>query len=107
MNVKELRNILEEWGKYWGKHRSGSGYASTSMTGQACKILKTGVYSQGTNRMSYLDFETPDHIKLVDEKVLELNEYQRSELKKKYFNKRYKYVSPGVYQAEVYLCGVL
>ncbi len=107
MNVKELRNQLERWGLYWSKQRSGSGYASTSMTGQACKILRTGVYSQGTNRMTDLDFDIPDWVQEIDAVVSELSANQRSDLKYKYFNRKYKFKSQALYQAEVYLCGVL
>jgi hypothetical protein len=109
MNIDRLKEDLKAWGKFWQKHEQGQGYAGTSMTEQCCKIMRTGIYSQGTshlfNEMSD-NILVPDWISEIDEAMEKLNKVDRFNLRRKYIGKK-KVQQYKIDQALVNLSGII
>lgn len=91
MNITEVESRLKQWGIFWADKHLGDGYASTSMTEQCIKILRTGIYSQGTSHLfnSMADnIFVPDHIKEIDEAAELLSPEEKRYINEKYIKKR-------------------
>jgi hypothetical protein len=87
MNITEVEKRLKQWGGFWADKHKGDGWATTSMTEQCIKIMRTGIYSQGTSHLfsSMSDnIFVPDYIQEIDEAAELLTPEEKKWINEKY-----------------------
>lgn len=91
MQLKQVKERLKDWGRFWRSKREGSGYGSNSVTGRLCETLRTGVFSQGTKYQvmhTADEIHVPDHIAEIDDCLKYLTPSELVYLKLFYINNK-------------------
>ncbi len=87
MNIKDLRQDLKQWGRFWSEKEALQGYASTSATARCCQVLQTGIWASSDKHLFSHQADSiyvPFYIKAIDSAVVTLPDVQRAVVTRRY-----------------------
>lgn len=87
MNIKDLRQDLKQWGRFWSDKESLQGYASKSSIHRCGEVLRTGLWISSDKHLFSHQADSiyvPFYIKAIDSAVITLPEVQRAVVTRRY-----------------------
>lgn len=87
MNIKDVRRLLKDWGKYWATQEWPLGFSRTSITAKVIEQAKTGIFASTNKNGARYDsasIRPPAWVNQIDQIAETLPQVQRRALNRRY-----------------------
>lgn len=87
MNIKDVRRLLKDWGKYWAAMERPVGFHGTSITAKVIEQAKTGIFAstdKNATRYDSASIRPPAWVDQIDQITETLPQAQRRALNMRY-----------------------